>query len=53
MTSPLLTVKHLDVSFPLMSKGVFRKQVGEFHAVRDVSFELAKGGTLGIVGESG
>ena len=53
MTSPLLTVKHLDVSFPLMSKGVFRKQIGEFHAVRDVSFELAKGGTLGIVGESG
>lgn len=53
MTSPLLTVKHLDVSFPLMSKGVFRKQIGELHAVRDVSFDLAKGGTLGIVGESG
>jgi len=53
MTEPLLSVRNLNVSFALMSKGVFRQQVGDFHAVRDVSFDLMKGQTLGIVGESG
>ena len=53
MTDTLLSVKNLDVSFPLMSKGLFRTQVGEFHAVKNVSFDLQRGGTLGIVGESG
>lgn len=53
MSEPLLSVRNLNVNFPLMSKGVFRKQVGDFHAVQDVSFELMKGQTLGIVGESG
>ncbi len=53
MNQPLLSVRHLNVNFPLMSKGIFRKQVGEFHAVRNVSFDLMKGQTLGIVGESG
>ena len=53
MSEPLLSVRHLNVNFPLMSKGVFRKQIGEFQAVKNVSFELEKGQTLGIVGESG
>ena len=40
----IVTVKELDVHFG---------GEGGFHAVKDLSFDLAKGGTLGIVGESG
>ncbi len=48
--NPLLDVRHLRKSF-FSRKGLFGKQ--EFHAVKDVSFILPKGKTLGIVGESG
>ncbi len=46
----VLTVRHLSKSF-FSRAGWFGKR--EFEAVKDVSFELAKGKTLGIVGESG
>ena len=42
---PLLEVDHLQVDF------VTRR--GTVHAVRDVSFTIGKGETLGLVGESG
>ena len=45
MTEPVLDVKHLSTSF-------FTDD-GEVKAVRDVSFQLYPGETLGIVGESG
>jgi len=49
----LLKVDHLVKHFPIM-KGVFiQKQVGAVHAVDDVSFDVYKGETLGLVGESG
>jgi peptide/nickel transport system ATP-binding protein len=41
----LLEVKHL--------KKYFKSPAGDVHAVDDVSFEIEKGRTMGIVGESG
>jgi oligopeptide transport system ATP-binding protein len=52
MSEPLLRVSGLKMHFPIY-KGIFRRQVGEVKAVDDVSFEIAEGETLGLVGESG
>jgi len=49
---PLLSVKNLRKSFPIR-KGVFGRQTGAVQAVNDVSFDVARGETLGVVGESG
>ena len=48
----LLEVKHLVKHYPVR-KGVFGRVTGEVHAVDDVSFSIAAGETLGLVGESG
>jgi len=50
---PLLQVRDLCKFFPVLSKGFFRRQVATVRAVSDVSFDLAEGETLGLVGESG
>ncbi len=50
---PLLSVRDLCKFFPIRSQGLVRRKVGEVRAVHHVSFDLAKGETLGIVGESG
>ncbi len=49
---PLLRVNNLVKHFPIKS-GLFGRTSGSVHAVNGVSFELAKGETLGLVGESG
>ncbi len=49
---PILSVKGLKVYFPL-TKGISKTVIGTVKAVDDVSFEIEKGKTLGIVGESG
>jgi oligopeptide/dipeptide ABC transporter ATP-binding protein len=50
--TPLVSVRNLKKSFPI-KKGVFARQVGSVQAVSDVSFDVARGETLGVVGESG
>jgi oligopeptide/dipeptide ABC transporter ATP-binding protein len=51
-TAPLLEIEHLSVLFPVRA-GTFGGVVGHVHAVDDVTFTLAEGETLGLVGESG
>lgn len=48
----LIEVKNLSKEFPI-KKGFFNKQIGAIHAVNHISFDIYKGETLGIVGESG
>jgi oligopeptide/dipeptide ABC transporter ATP-binding protein len=48
----LLEVAHLTKHYPVR-KGIFSKVSGQVHAVDDVSFSIAEGETLGLVGESG
>jgi oligopeptide transport system ATP-binding protein len=48
----LLHVEDLKMHFPIY-RGVFQRQVGAVRAVDGVSFDVKRGETLGLVGESG
>src|SRR5690349_20585204 len=50
--SPLVEVRNLKTYFPIR-KGLLSRTVGHVKAVDDVSFDIAPGKTLGLVGESG
>ncbi len=50
---PVLSVRNLTKHFPIRSKGLIRRKVGDVHAVCDVSFDIFDHETLCIVGESG
>jgi peptide/nickel transport system ATP-binding protein len=52
MTAPLLDVRGLRKFFPI-TKGMFRRTIGNVRAVDDVSFTVQEGEALGLVGESG
>ena len=47
--SSILKVKSLSVDFPIFG-GVFQRSIGAVNAVKNVSFNLNQGETLGIVG---
>jgi peptide/nickel transport system ATP-binding protein len=49
---PLLSVRRLVKHFPV-KKGLLQRTVGQVHAVDGISFHIAEGETLGLVGESG
>jgi peptide/nickel transport system ATP-binding protein len=51
-TAPLLSVKNLKVYFPVR-RGILARTVDHIRAVDDVSFNVYRGQTLGLVGESG
>src|SRR6266498_5797750 len=52
MSEVLLEVQNLKKYFPI-KRGVFSKTIGYVKAVYDVSFQIKKGETMGLVGESG
>ncbi|HEX5087900.1 MAG TPA: dipeptide ABC transporter ATP-binding protein [Nocardioides sp.] len=49
----LLEVRNLVKHFPVHSSGVIRRVIGQVQAVDGVSFAVPRGGSLGLVGESG
>src|SRR5512137_272829 len=51
-TDNLLDIKDLKMYFPI-TRGLLRKHVADVKAVDGVSFQLKRGETMGLVGESG
>jgi len=53
MTTPLLQVQGLSKHFPVGGRGLLGKPRAWLEAVSEVSFNLERGQSLGLVGESG
>src|SRR5579864_6769149 len=49
----LIDVKDLRVYFPVTAGLIFQRKVADVRAVDGISFNIRKGETLGLVGESG
>jgi len=50
---PLVEVEGLTKRFPITQGIILQRQIGAVHAVVDVDLTIARGETLGLVGESG
>ena len=50
---PILSVRDLEVRFPVRRGVVIQKKVAEVRAVDGISFSVNRGETIGLVGESG
>ncbi len=48
----VLSAKNLVKDFPVTA-GIMQRKIGSVSAVADVSFDIPRGGTFGLVGESG
>ncbi len=53
MAEPLVSVRDLEVHFPISGGLLSRRPLGVVHAVDGVDLDIARGETLGLVGESG
>ncbi len=53
MSEPLLEVSDLQVYFPVYGKGLVPRHINDVKAVDGVTFQVGRGETLGLVGESG
>ena len=51
--SVLLSVQDLVKHFPITRGAIIQKKIGQVHAVDGLSFDIYRGETLGLVGESG
>jgi len=49
----LLRIRNLKMYFPITRGIVFQRHVGDIKAVDNVTFDIKRGETLGLVGESG
>jgi peptide/nickel transport system ATP-binding protein len=50
---PLVALENLKVYFPIKSGLILDRHVGDIRAVDDISLTIARGETVGLVGESG
>jgi oligopeptide transport system ATP-binding protein len=49
----LLSIKGLKMYFPITKGVIFQRHVGDIKAVDGLNFDIKRGETLGLVGESG